>query len=124
MGKFSSFDRVVPKKEAKWKIHPVWQGIGCILIALIPLMSYAGAVLLVDANFEHHWVEFPQEFIGPPGHPLLYSQLGVTVVLSVFGFMILVLLYTILYRFIGPPRYGPTDAPPPKRTASRGPRLK
>jgi uncharacterized membrane protein len=124
MGKFSGFERVARKKEAPWKVHPVWQGIGCILIVLIPLMSYAGAVLLVKANIEHYWVVFPREFYGPPGHPLLYSQLGVTVLLSVFGFMILVTLYTILYRFLGPPRYGPTDAPPPKRTISRRTRLK
>jgi uncharacterized membrane protein len=124
MGKFSGIERVARKKKPLWKVHPVWQGIGCILIALIPLMSYAGAVLLVDANFEHHWVIFPREFYGPTGHPLLYSQLGVTVLLSVFGFMILVILYTILYRFLGPPRYGPTDAPPPKRTSSRRTRLK
>jgi hypothetical protein len=115
MSKFSRFDTTVQPKKKPWKIHPVWQGIGCLMVVLIPLMSYAGSVILVDANVENKWLPIPQELIGPPGRPLLYSQLGVTVLLSMFGFMILVVAYSILYRYVGPPKYGPTDAPPIRR---------
>ena len=112
MSKFSRFETTARPKERPWSIHPIWQGIGCLMMVLIPLMSYAGAVLLVDANLQYRWVPFPREFIGPPGRPLLYSQLGVTVLLSMFGFMVFVIIYSIIYRFVGPSKYGPTDAPP------------
>jgi hypothetical protein len=112
MSKFSRFDTTVRPKERPWTIHPIWRGIGCLMMVMIPLMSYASAVILVDANVENRWIPIPHEFIGPPGRPLLYSQLGVTVLLSMFGFTLFVVAYTIIYRFSGPPRLGPTDAPP------------
>jgi hypothetical protein len=115
MSKFSRFETTVRPKERPWSIHPIWQGIGCLMMVLIPLMSYAGAVLLVKANLQYRWVPFPREFIGPPGRPLLYGQLGVTVLLSMFGFLVFVIVYSIIYRFVGPPKYGPTDAPPARR---------
>ncbi len=115
MSKFSRFDTTVRPQKRPWSIHPVWQGIGCLMMVLIPIISYAAAVILVDANIQNRWVPIPPEFIGPPGRPLLYSQLGVTVLLSMFGFIIFVIFYTILYRVTGPPRLGPTDAPPIRR---------
>ncbi len=115
MGKFTRYSGVVQPKKRPWKIHPIWQGIGCLMMVLIPLISYAGAVLLVDANIKNGWVEIPPEFIGPPNYPLLYTQLGATVLLSLFGFIIFVIIYSLVYRLIGPPTLGPMDAPPIRR---------
>lgn len=115
MSKFTRFDTTGRSQKRPWGIHPVWQGIGCLMMVLIPVMSYAGAVLLVDANLQNRWVPVPQEFIGPPGYPLLYMQLGVTVLVSMFGFLFFVMVYSIMYRMMGPPKYGPTDAPPVRR---------
>jgi len=115
VSKFTRFDATAQPKKRPWTIHPVWQGIGCLMMILIPLMSYAGAVLLVDANIQNRWFPIPQELIGPPGQPLLYTQLGITVLFSMFGFIFLVIAYSILYRVTGPPKYGPTDAPPARR---------
>jgi len=119
MGKFSNYSSAVRQPKARWKIHPIWQGIGCIMMVIIPLVSYAGAVILVEANNKNFWVPFPKEFYGPAGNPYLYAEIGVTVLLSMFGYLFIVICYTIVYRFVGPPRYGPTDAPPPKRTRSK-----
>jgi hypothetical protein len=120
MGKFTKYSTAVTPKERPWKVHPLWQGIGCVMVVLIPLISYAGGVLLVDATIENGWFQIPREFYGPPGNPLLYSYLGVAVLFSVFGYLLFVIIYLIFYRFMGPPLLGPTDAPPPKRT--KGPR--
>ncbi|MCJ7702616.1 MAG: hypothetical protein MUO62_13615 [Anaerolineales bacterium] len=119
MGKFSKYNSIVQPKERPWKIHPVWQGIGCLMIVLIPIMSFAGAVLLVDANLEHRWLPVPRELVSPGGNPLLYMQIGVTVLISMFGFMLFVIAYSLLYRFMGPPRYGPMDVPPDNRARRR-----
>ena len=116
MGKFSQYETAVRKPEAPWKIHPICQGIGCLMMIIIPGMSYAGAVLLVEANLKNNWLPFPREFYGPPGHPLLYGEIGVTVLLSILGYLIFVIIYAIVYRFVGPPKLGPTDAPPIRRS--------
>jgi len=31
-------------------VHPIWRGIGFLLLGVIAIMSYAGANLLVEAN--------------------------------------------------------------------------
>jgi hypothetical protein len=115
MSKFSRFDTSARPKKRPWSIHPIWQGIGCLMMVLIPLMSYAGSVLLVDANLQNRWIPVPYEFVGPPGRPLLYMQLGVTVLLSMFGFLLFVIAYSIMWRMTGPPKYSPLDAPPVRR---------
>ena len=115
MGKFTKYSTAVQPKQKPWKIHPVWQGIGCLMMVLIPLISYAGAVLLVNANNENGWVAIPREFIGPQSNPWLYTQLGVAVFLSMFGFMVFVIVYSLVYRVVGPPARGPLDAPPIRR---------
>ena len=33
----------VKREERPWKIHPIWRGIGCVWLALLPVMSYAAA---------------------------------------------------------------------------------
>jgi hypothetical protein len=122
MGKFSQYEVTVRKPKAPWRIHPIWRGIGCLMMIIISGISYAGSVILVDANLKNSWLPFPREFYGPPGNPLLYAQIGVTVLLSILGYLIFVIFYTLIYRLIGPPPLGPTDAPPIKITGKRKPR--
>jgi hypothetical protein len=114
MSKFTQYEQ--PQKERTHEIHPVWRGIGCMMLILIPIMAYAGASLLLDANFRNHWVPVPLEFRGPPQFPYLYARLGMTLLVSMLGFGVLVMLYSIVYRIAGPARYGPRDAPPPRRS--------
>lgn len=115
---YSNFDTKTPYKARSRQVHPVWRGIGCLMMILIPVMAYAGAVLLVQANRTAHWLPMPAELakaVAVPGIgnvPFLYANLMTAVVLSLLGFGVLVFLYALLYRFIGPSPYGPMDAPP------------
>jgi len=113
MGKFSKYDSPVKMKSKPYKIHPIWQGIGCLLLILIPIMSYAGGVLFVGANLRNKWVPMPPELYGPPSSPGMYGYLAVAVILSLFGFIVFVIFSSILYRFIGPKKT--MDAPPPTK---------
>jgi hypothetical protein len=118
MTKYDKFSIRSRQAERPWKIHPVWRGIGCLMMVLIPIISYAGAVLLVQANVAARWLPTPRElaqtitipYIGRI--PYLFANLLVAVVLMLAGFGILTLLYSLMYRVLGPPRYGPLDAPP------------
>ncbi len=121
------YDRYTKKEEEKEPsgINPVWRGIGCIMIILMPIMAYAGAIELVEANYINGWVPMPAEFATAVAIPYigtiqnLYANLVVGVVLLVIGYGILTILYSILYSVMGPPKYGPTDAPPPRLTNAR-----
>jgi hypothetical protein len=121
------------RQERPWKVHPVWRGIGCVLLLIIPIMSWYITALFLQSNTK---VVLPTEltrvaFI-PATHitevdkvivqvnhyfnqvHFVFGQVFFTVIFSVLGFGILALLYSILYRFAGPPRYGPFDVPPNK----------
>ena len=106
-------------RERPWKVHPIWRGIGCILIILIPIMSYAAAVMLVDANITAGWVPAPAVYMQtvlvpyldmPIAH--LYANLMVAGVLMLVGYAGLMVFYSVMYSVVGPPRLGPQDAPP------------
>ena len=111
-------------KPRPWDIHPVWRGIGCLLMVLIPVISYIAADLLVAANANQRWLTLPAELLQAVGVPAigkvphLYANLIVTVILSLIGFGLLTIVTSLLYSVTGPPRYGPLDSPPfpPKRS--------
>jgi len=118
MSKYTRYGRRPPPKPRPWKIHPVWRGIGCLMFIIIPIMSYAGAVLLVEQNKTQGWMPMPYElmqtifipYIGGINH--LYAYLLVCMLLMFVGFSVLMIVYALLYRLIGPPTIGPMDAPP------------
>ena len=118
MAKYGNYSRRPPGKERPWEIHPVWRGIGCLLIVLIPILSYAGAVILVQENNVRGWMPVPPEFARAMVLPVLgrvpylVANLVVAVILAVAGFVLLTVLYSIFYSLIGPSRYGPMDSPP------------
>lgn len=118
--------------------HPVWRGIGCILIVVVPLISYALAALTVGIAVKQRW-PIPYQLLGHPVVPAslwksqalaplwafiqaqnnLYAILVFAVLYIIVIGTILSVGYAVLYHFIGPPRYGPLDAPPPKIKAKR-----
>jgi hypothetical protein len=133
----SKYTKYQPKfTERKEQQHPIWRGIGCLMIVIIPLMSYAGAVILVNYGLAHGW-PFPPELIGYVQFPdwvwnapilpslaaPIASFLNLFAVLITF-FLIAVLLsgifstlYAFLYRIAGPSKFSAVDAPPSKHKA-------
>ncbi|NLG72568.1 MAG: hypothetical protein GX495_11090 [Chloroflexi bacterium] len=123
--KYQSLERPAFDRRLMWEVHPVWRGIGCILLVLLPVMAYAGAVLLVEANIEQRWLPLARELmqtvnlpvIGPVPH--LYANLLVTVLLVMFGFALITAIYAIADRLKGPPPYTLLDAPLIRRRRRR-----
>jgi hypothetical protein len=130
---FSSQQYKQGKQERPWKVHPVWRGIGCVLLLIIPIMSWYGAALLLNSNERvvlppelTRVVVIPAIHIGEidqiifqVNHYLnnvhfVFGQIFFTVIFAVIGFGILAFVYAVLYRLAGPPRYGPFDVPPSK----------
>lgn len=123
MGRYRSYTRQ-EVKERPWEVHPIWRGLGCILIILIPIMAYAAAVVVVHENLVNKWVDLPPELTGFIVIPYLgvrvfFAEIAATLLFMFIGYGILVLIYSIMYRIVGPPRYGPLDSPPIRRQSTR-----
>jgi hypothetical protein len=103
-------------------VHPVWRGIGCFLMLLIPIMSYAAAELLIEQNNSARWVAVPAELARTVPLPVLgdmphfYATLAVMILLMVLGFSLLTVVFAVFWGAVGPPRYGPLDARPLRRS--------
>jgi len=120
------------KKELvrPYTIHPIWRGIGFLLMVLVPVMALAAALVLTNLGLELHW-SFMRELTGKVRLPEVMYTLPVIrnvalwissidhlrAKLLFFLAMLLVFsgimsfLYAAVYRMIGPPRYTALDAP-------------
>jgi hypothetical protein len=119
-------------KERRWKVHPIWRGIGLLLIIMIPLLSFFGAVMVVRQNIQQKWVQLPVdlnrsyeipglEIISPDLREVYTADFALTLIFMVLGFGIISILYSFVYSLFGPSRYGPVDAPPIRRMPPRKP---
>lgn len=125
MGKFDRFERQQQQSAARpWKIHPIWRGIGCLMLILIPVMAYAAADVFLQ--YAPSWGLFPRtaEIYGNINLdfivlPISLGQALFTVLFMVMGFVLFTTAYAFIYGVAGPPKYGPTDAPPPRRVKKR-----
>jgi len=109
-------------KKRPWKVHPIWRGIGCIMIVIVPILSYIGAVLLVEMNIEQSWVPSPAVLMQGVTIPIfdvtvphLYANLVASGVLILISYAGLMVLYALVYSIVGPSKLGPLDAEPVRR---------
>ncbi|MFM8322040.1 MAG: hypothetical protein ACKOC5_14100 [Chloroflexota bacterium] len=127
MGKYST--RQTPPPQRPYDVHPVWRGIGCILLLVAPPVAYAIAHLLVEANMTENWYPLPANLMNTVPVPQLgltlthvYANLLAATILLVLGSGLLMLIYTVIYSIVGPKRYSPMDSPEvrqPKRRSQR-----
>jgi hypothetical protein len=125
---FSSQQYKRGSQDRPWKVNPIWRGIGCILILIIPIMSWYATTIILRSYLSRLFpLTFYKVFFVPYSHiseidkvitqvnqyllgsKLVFGQVFLTIILSVIGFGILAFVYAILYRLVGPPRYGPFD---------------
>ncbi len=122
----------------KPQLPAIWRGIGCLMIVVIPVVSYILAYYTVQLAVAQNW-PMPYQLMGAPIMPSLLrasdallpivqfieSQQNLYAVLLLAVVYIVVLggavslVYTYIYRYVGPPRYGPLDAPPSKTRVKR-----
>ena len=121
MTKYDKFNPRASAAQRPWEIHPVWRGIGCLLMVLVPVMAYAGAVLLVQANVSQGWIPISSELYQRVNIPNvgsfenLFANLLVAALLALLGFGLIVAIYSLIYKAVGPSQLGPLDAEPIRR---------
>ncbi len=112
--------------------HPIWRGIGCVIILFVPVLSYILSTIAVDYALKSG-IQIPAGLLGSPVMPdwlfvvpglvgflnwiesqyNLYAYLLMALFFAVALGGVMSLVYAILYRIAGPPRYTELDAPPP-----------
>jgi hypothetical protein len=129
MGKHSQYARpneLQLEYEKSKKVHPIWRGIGFILMVVVPVLSYFATTNILEQNQVKHWFPLPMDIISPWGNdPLIFIKILMTLGITIIAFMLIFVVGSLLFRIFGPPRYGPLDSPPItreeiERTAVRG----
>jgi len=136
MTKYSSVrPRQAPKPD---RPHAVWRGIGCLMILIMPLMSFAAARIAIDYGLEHGW-PIPYQLLGTPALPdffydvpafmfligpitswtHFYAYAAGTLLFMMIFSGLLSFGYAAIYGLVGPSRWGPLDVPPPKGVKPR-----
>lgn len=84
------------------KVHPVWRGIGCLLLILIPVIAFGFADLILNYVLNEN-PELARNFSGanPNGIDIIYLQLGITLVLSLLLYLVLSILGSLIYTLLG-----------------------
>jgi hypothetical protein len=136
MAKYQSYQK--PKELPRNEVHPVWRGIGCIIILITPIISWAAAQLLLEFGKTQHWaflyelsevIRFPDIVYKIPGILVVanyLSSIAYLKALLMFFFLLLItfsgifaVLNAMLYRLVGPPRYTALDEPAPRVKTKR-----
>ncbi len=114
MPKYSSFGAEDQEqiRKARNEVHPIWRGVGVILIVLTPVLGYFAALVVLDENTKNKWFAIPQDFLYKGADPLLLMKIGLTIILGLLIYFVLQFLTFLLYSLFGPSRYGPYDVPP------------
>ena len=128
MSKYGSYRKVAPPKS--YEPHPIWRGIGCFIMLVIPVLSFGISTILIQAA-PSMGIQLPVELLGRPLMPEymfavpglvgffkwlesidnLYALLLGTFIVAVLLSAVLALIYAFVYRIVGPPRYTELDAP-------------
>jgi hypothetical protein len=69
MGRYEKYENrkfVANKTKAP---HPIWQGIGCLMFIIVPIISYALADVTIQAGVKAHWSLLPYQLVGTPLFP-------------------------------------------------------
>ena len=120
MGKYSGRMVQEPLRDRNRQAHPIWRGVGFVLLILTTVIAVFGAIALVEANATQGWVQIPKDLIAKGvGDPNLYVKIIVGLVIFVVVNAFFFFFSFILYSVFGPSRYGPLDVPP---IAYKGPK--
>lgn len=129
MGKYSSRVKkpAAPKRN---QVNPYMRGIGCLLMMIVPVFSYAAGDVLAEQGFGYQiipasWYGFipvPQWAVNLSGLNAVFgylasirhlpATLALAVVVMIIVGGLLSVIFGWLYSLLAPSQYGSTDVPP------------
>ena len=123
MGKYSQYVRppsYYATRQLDKRVHPIWRGIGFLLMIILPIIAYYSTLALLERNAQYQWIEISRDLYVNAPDPLIGVKIGLTIVLVFIFYALFTTIGFILYRLFGSPRYGPLDVPPGEVSKKRG----
>lgn len=113
MTKHSMFHTDLPPKPSKLPMHPIWRGIGLILMVVLPIGSYLFASMLIDNQDRYSWVIVPTDIVlnRYPQDPMILVRLLYALIILFIVAAVLAFFTFLMSSLFGPSRYDPYDAP-------------
>jgi len=117
------FDRRYKKDVSTPGIHPVWRGIGCVLLILIPLISLAAADVIINSNLDV--IAIPNILRATVDTGILGvvyyfpAKVLLGLVITVALFALVSITYSVIYSASGANKRGPMDAPPIRKRVKK-----
>jgi hypothetical protein len=114
MSRYNQHQAPLPKESKLYpKIHPVWRGIGFLLMILAPIMAYAVTLVFLAGNTTANWIQIPPSLIvNWPQDPMILVKVISTLFFTLIFMIVFQFIYFLMMRLFAPPRYGPLDIPP------------
>lgn len=114
MTKNSMYRSEFPPKPSKLPMHPVWRGIGLIMMVVLPVGSYLFASMLIDNKERFNWLIIPTDIVlnKYPNDPLILVRLLYALIILIAVGAILAFFTFLMSSLFGPSRYDPYDVPP------------
>lgn len=114
MTKHSMFRTDLPPKPSKLPMHPIWRGIGLILMVILPVGSYLFATMLIENKDRFSWVIIPTDIVlnRYPKDPLILVRLLYALIILFAVAAVLAFFTFLMSSLFGPSKYDPYDAPP------------
>lgn len=136
MAEYNYFQK--EKEPQSKETPPVWRGIGCLIMVIMPIISGAATMVLLDFGQSQKW-PFLYQLSGFIRFPGVFYQIPLVMVAAnyissipnlkalILFFVLFMMLFSsvftfinaLLYRMFGPPRYSPLDAPAPRVKTKR-----
>jgi hypothetical protein len=105
-------------RDKKGTIHPIWAGVGCLILVGLTTGGYLLGSLFLEMNSREVWIVLPAEWAWPPQQPFIIIKIIFSLITLLFGSAIISIVYTL----VNPPKPGKFDVidpsifpPPPRR---------
>ena len=109
--------------------HPIWRGVGFMMIVLIPIISYAGVDVFLRLNGQNNWMPLPRDLIANQTHflyrfipdPMINIKVLLFVVFAFLLYMILMMFSFMITGIVmgGPEKNDPFYVPPTRMPRRR-----
>lgn len=84
-----------------WRVHPIWRGVGCILMVLIPIIAYGltGVILTFIQARTPDVANYLENLSGTREYLLLIA--GMTLLLSIVLYLVFSIIGSFFYSLSG-----------------------
>jgi hypothetical protein len=114
MAKYQSYQKRDTGPKEKPYLHPIWRGVGFVMMVIIPVVSIAAGQYIFEQNKIEHWFGIPSRLVIRffKFDPFILAKVVLILLLMVIITSVLYTLSVFIIRVFGVPRYGPYDVPP------------